>query len=123
MCSRPRGSMTEAAVDCGMARVCMEGSAGEEARLSRRSLLRATVAPAGKGVGDEGMGERVAVPGGRLVVDRDAGRVLLRIGEGMAEVAEGEQRPACAGRRHLRLEGIPRGLRGDRIGSAMHAEN
>src|SRR5258707_12289218 len=115
--------MTRATTDCGMDSVCMEGSAREGARLSRRGLPRATVAPADEGVGHEGMGERIAVPGGRLVVDRDAGRVLLRIGEGMAEVAEGEQRPARAGGRHLRLEGIARGLRGDRIGSARHGEN
>src|SRR5260370_7778018 len=106
MWPRPRGSMTRATIDCGMDSVCMEGSAREEARLSRRSLLRATVAPAGEGVGDEGMGERVAVPGGRLVVDRDAGRVLLRIGEGMATVSERDHRPASAARPHLRLQPI-----------------
>src|SRR5260370_39042794 len=102
--------MTRATTDCGMDSVCMEGSAREEARLSRRGLLRATAAPAGEGVGDEGMGERIAVPGGRHVIERDAARLLLRLGEGMEEVADREQGRARARAPHLSLECTATGL-------------
>src|SRR5262252_5262535 len=123
MCSRPRRSMTRARTDCGMDSVCIEGSPREDGtRLSRRDWRRATVPLPGKGVGDEGMGERITVAGGGLVVDGAAGRVGLWIGEGVVHVAEREQCPACPGIRHLRLECVPLGLRRDWVGGAMHGK-
>src|SRR5262245_65014399 len=69
------------------------------------------------------MGKRIAMAGGRLVVYGDASRVGLRIGEGMVYVAECKQCPARSGLRHLGLEGVALGLRGDRISSAMHGKD
>src|SRR5262249_61235606 len=91
--------------DCGMDSVCIEASARRIGmRLSCRGRRRATVPPARKSVRDEGMGKRIAVAGGRLVVDGHASRVGLRGGKGMVYVAEREQRPAGSGLRHLGLE-------------------
>src|SRR5262249_29390737 len=124
MCSRPRRSMTRSMTDCGMDSVCIEASARRIGmRLSCRARRRATVPPADKGVRDEGMGKRVAMAGGGLVVYRDPSRVGLRVGKGMAYFAEREQRPARSGLRHLRLEGVALGLRRDRISGAVHGED
>ena len=77
----------------------------------------------GEGIGDVSVRERVAMPGGGPVVHPDARMVGLRVGKGMDHIAEREQRPACPGRSHFRLEGVPLGLRRDRIGGAVHREN
>ncbi len=92
-------------------------------RLSCRARQRATVPLARKSVRDEGMGKRIAVAGGRLVVDGYAGRVGLRVGKGMVYVAEREQRSAGSGLRHLGLEGVALGLRRDRISGAVHGQD
>src|SRR6516225_6019696 len=116
--------MTRSMTDCGMDSVCIEASARRMGmRLSCRARRRATVPPADKGVRDEGMGKRVAMAGGRLVVYSHASRVGLRVGEGVAHVAEREQRPARSGIRHLGLEGVALGLRRDRISGTVHGED
>ena len=69
------------------------------------------------------MRERVAVAGGRLVPLRHPRHVCGRVGERMHHVAECQQRPARAGRRHLGLEGVALGLRRDRIGGPVHGKD
>src|SRR5262249_60123356 len=87
--------------------VCIEASARRiGARLLCRARQRATVPLACKSVRDEGMGKRIAMAGGRLVVYGHASRVDLRGGEGMVHVAEREQRPARSGLPHLGLQGV-----------------
>src|SRR6516225_11937942 len=104
--------------------VCIEASArGIGIRLLCRARQRATAPLARKSVRDEGMGKRIAMAGGRLVVYGHASRVGLRVGEGMVYVAEREQRPARSGIRHLGLEGVALGLRRDWIGGAVHGKD
>src|SRR5262249_38065182 len=104
--------------------VCIEASARRIGiRLLCRERRRATVPLARKSVRDEGMGKRIAVAGGRLVVYGHASRVGLRVGEGMAHVAEREQRPARSGLRHLGLEGVALSLRRDRISGTVHGKD
>src|SRR5215470_2305895 len=124
MCSRPRRSMTRSMTDCGMDSVCIEASARRIGmRLSYRARRRATVPLARKSVRDEGMGKRVAMAGGGLVVYGHANRVGLRVGKGMVYVAEREQRPARFGLRHLGLEGVALGLGRDRVSGAVHGKD
>src|SRR5262252_10694550 len=124
MCSRPRRSTTRSMTDCGMDSVCIEASARRIGiRLLCRARQRATVPLARKSVRDEGMGKRIAMAGGRLVVYGHASRVDLRVGKGMVHVAECEQRPARSGLRHLGLEGVALGLWRDRISGAVHGKD
>src|SRR5215510_15266076 len=116
--------MTRSTTDCEMDSLCIEASARRIGmRLSCRARQRATVPPADKSICDEGMGKRVAMAGGRLVVNGDASRIGLRVGEGMVYVAECEQRPARSGLRHLGLEGVALGLWRDRISGAVHGKD
>src|SRR2546429_3384122 len=98
--------MTRSMTDCGMDSVCIEASARRIGmRLLCRARRRATVPPVDKGVRDEGMGKRVAMAGGRLVVYRDARGVCLRGGKGLAYLPECKQRPTPSRLRHPGLQG------------------
>ena len=102
--------------------VCVR-SIGPNPRKRNPHGLGITHSLPGKRIGDVGVRQRVAMAGGRLVVDGDARQLCLRVGEGMHHVAERQQRPARAGRRHLRLESVALGLRRDRIGGAVHRQH
>ena len=69
------------------------------------------------------MRQRVAVPGGRLVVDRHSRHVRVRISEGVDHAAEGEHRPARPGFDHLRFECVALGLGCNRIGGTMDGKH
>src|SRR5258708_28717093 len=96
--------------------VCIEASARRIGmRLSCRARQRATVPPADKGVRDEGMGKRIAMAGGRLVVDGYPCRVCLRGGKGIVYVPGCKQPPPGPLLRHLGPEGVALRLRRDPI--------
>src|SRR2546423_9974855 len=108
-CSRPRFAMTRSMIDCGMEKLCMGISAGALRALCRWRDGRAICHEANLNatcecIGNECVRERITVAGRGLIVHRPSRHTDCRIGGGMDADAQDEQRPACSGLRHLRLE-------------------